>query len=102
MCIYEISQKILLRKFVVSENLSLDGILTELNSRNMTEAGNKDAIDDQDSDSDVENRIDSSLPGATRGDFSKRNTPLVARTKCVRFSPTGLQWAAASTEGLVM
>jgi len=56
-CIYEISQKILLRKYVVSENLSLDGILTELNSRHMTEAGNRDAIDDEDSDSDVERRF---------------------------------------------
>jgi periodic tryptophan protein 2 len=27
---------------------------------------------------------------------------LCNRTKCVRFAPTGLQWAAASTQGLLL
>ena len=90
------------RRFCITSNLSLDGILTYLNSKNVTEAGPLGLIDDEDTDSDVERRRDESLPGAKNNDFSSRNTPLVARTKCVRFSPDGRQWAAASTEGLLV
>ena len=34
--------------------------------------------------------------------MSKRKYKQEARTKCVRFSPTGRAWAAASTEGLLI
>ena len=46
----------------------------------------------------LNDRTDVSLPGAKKGDFSSRRTRLAVRSKCVRFSPTGLQFAAASTE----
>jgi hypothetical protein len=32
----------------------------------------------------------------------KRNTKLAVRIKCVKFSPDGTQFAAATTEGLVI
>jgi periodic tryptophan protein 2 len=38
-CIYSISEKILLKKFSISTNLSMEGILDQLNSKRMTEAG---------------------------------------------------------------
>lgn len=38
-CLYEISQKILLKKFQISYNRSLDGVLDFLNSKNITDAG---------------------------------------------------------------
>jgi len=104
-CIYEISQGILLKKYQVSHNRSLDGILDELNSKLMTEAGSLETLEDElNSDSDAEDhrQAASVLPGVTRGDLSKRSTQLEVRTKCVRFSPTGTQWAAASTEGLLI
>lgn len=101
-CMYQVEQRVLLKRFCITSNLSLDGILTYLNSKNVTEAGPLGLIDDEDTDSDVERRRDESLPGAKNNDFSSRNTPLVARTKCVRFSPDGRQWAAASTEGLLV
>ena len=47
-------------------------------------------------------RADQSLPGVQRGDLSRRSTRLQARAKCVRFSPTGRSWAAASTSGLLV
>jgi periodic tryptophan protein 2 len=78
-CIYEIASKILIKKFVITNNLSMDGVLNFLNSRNMTEAGASHEIDDEASGSDVEDRLDHYLPGAKRGDFSSRRTPLVAR-----------------------
>ena len=61
-----------------------------------------DGFDDRGDASDAEDRADASLPGARRGDLAKRAYRPEARTKCVRFSPTGRGWAAASTEGLLL
>jgi len=95
---------IMVKKFQISENLSLDGTEEFLDSRWINDAGiNVDLINDRDG-SDLEDRLDTSLPGASRGagDMSIRRFRQEARTKCVRFSPTGRAWAAASTEGLLI
>lgn len=99
--IYDVRDGVMVKKFQISQNLSLDGTEEFLDSRKMTEAGNVDLIDDRDG-SDLEDRMDTSLPGVTRGDLSKRRYRQEARTKCVRFAPTGRAWAAASTEGLLI
>lgn len=101
-CIYDVHTHLLLRKFVISQNLSLDGTQEFLNSRNITDAGPVDLILDNDDLSDPEDRYDRSLPGAAKGDLSLRRTRPEVRTKSVRFSPTGRAWAAASTEGLLI
>ncbi|KAI8618505.1 putative WD repeat protein [Chytriomyces sp. MP71] len=102
-CIYDVKAATLLRKFQISHNLSLDGMHVELDSRNMTEAGPRELIDDTGDMSDIEDRRDDSLPGAKKGDLSLRSkTRPEARTKCVRFAPSGRTWAAASTEGLLL
>ena len=93
---------IMLRKFQISQNLSLDGTEEFLDSRKVNDDGvNMDLIGDGEG-SDLEDRIDASLPGARRGDMSVRRHRQEARTKCVKFSPTGRAWAAASTEGLLI
>lgn len=99
-CIYEVSQRILLQRFQLSANLSMDGMLNFLNSRHMTDAG--DAVEDEESASEAEDRVDKSLPGAKKGEYGSRQKKIIMRTKCVRFSPTGLQWAAACAEGLLL
>jgi periodic tryptophan protein 2 len=96
---------VMLKKFQISENLSLDGTEEFLDSRKVNESGiNTDLIDRRGEESDLEDRMDMSLPGASKGagDLSKRRYRPDARTKCVRFSPTGRAWAAASTEGLLI
>lgn len=100
--IYDVRDGVMVKKFQISENLSLDGTLEFLDNRKMTEAGPEELIDDRGDESDLEDRRDHSLPGASRGDLSKRRYRQEARTKCVRFSPTGRTWAAASTEGLLI
>ncbi|CAN0509783.1 unnamed protein product, partial [Laminaria digitata] len=41
--------------------------------------------------------------GAARGaDGSSRQTREEARSTCVRFSPTGREWAACTTDGLLL
>lgn len=95
---------IMLKKYQISQNLSLDGTEEFLDSRKINDAGiNVDLIDNRDG-SDLEDRMDTSLPGAVRGagDMSVRRYRQEARTKCIQFSPTGRAWAAASTEGLLI
>ncbi|KAG6841096.1 hypothetical protein C0991_001903 [Blastosporella zonata] len=105
--IYDVreGEGVMVKKFQISENLSLDGTEEFLDSRKVNEAGiNTDLIDTRGDESDLEDRMDVSLPGASRGagDMSIRRYRQEARTKCVRFSPTGRAWAAASTEGLLI
>ncbi|GAA5878597.1 hypothetical protein JCM16303_002136 [Sporobolomyces ruberrimus] len=101
-CLYDARDGVLLKRFEISQNLSLDGTQEFLDSRNLTEAGPRETLDDRGEASDLEDRLDKSLPGARAGDLSKRKYRPEARTKCVRFSPTGRSWAAASTEGLLV
>lgn len=100
-CIYDINTKVLIKKFQISKNLSLDGTQEILNSKNMTEFGSKELMD-VDEGSDLEDRLDNTLPGAQSGDLSVRRTRPEARSMAVRFSPTGRAWAAATTDGLLL
>ncbi|KAJ3774669.1 WD40 repeat-like protein [Lentinula raphanica] len=94
---------VMLRKFTISENLSLDGTQEFLDSRRVNEAGmNIDSLIIDDDEDNERQRLGDLLPGAQRGDLSVRKYRRAARTKCVRFSPTGRSWAAASTEGLLV
>lgn len=95
--------QVLLRRFQITHNLSLDGVLDFLNSKTMTEAGPMDLIDDN--DSDVEEGVDKQsqkklaydLPGA----MPNHGRPII-RTKCLKIAPTGRSWAAATTEGVLL
>ncbi|GAA5916680.1 hypothetical protein JCM6882_002264 [Rhodosporidiobolus microsporus] len=101
-CLYDARDGVLLRRFQISQNLSLDGTQEFLDSRNLTEAGPRELLDDRGEAQDLDDRLDKTLPGVRGGDASRRKYRPEARTKCVRFSPTGRAWAAASTEGLLV
>jgi periodic tryptophan protein 2 len=101
-CLYDVETGGLINKFSVSENLSLDGTQVMLNSRDMTEAGPKQLLDTQGEESDLEDRIDRTLPGSTRGDASTRKLRPEIRTRAVQLSPAGRGFAAATTEGLLL
>lgn len=102
-CMYDVADQVLLRRFQITLNLSLDGVLDILNSKNMTEAGPLNLIDDENSDAeegvDKQTRRKSSydLPGS----MPNHGRPIV-RTKCLRIAPTGRSWAAATTEGVLV
>jgi periodic tryptophan protein 2 len=105
-CLYNVARRLCVNRFAISNNKSLDGVRDMLNSKRMTQGG---ALEEIDHDSDAEagdalDRQDPSLPGARRaaGDDGSRKLRLAARSSCVRFSPTGRAWAAATTEGLVV
>ena len=101
-CLYDVQSGILVKKFTVSVNLSIDGTQEFLNSRNLTEAGPLGLIDTQGEASDLEDRIDRTLPGSTRGDPSTRKFRPAIRVPAIAFSPTGRAFCAATTEGLLV
>jgi len=95
-CIYEISHQMLLKKFQISFNRSLDGVLDELNSKNLVDGGPMDDEHDSADDEDY----GSHLPGAKRRDDGSRKSRTEVLTMEVAFSPTGREWATVSGEGL--
>ncbi|KAL9232034.1 hypothetical protein vseg_007183 [Gypsophila vaccaria] len=102
-CMYDIAEQVLLRRFQITHNLSLDGVLDKLNSKNMTEAGPLDLIDDH--NSDVEDGVDKQTRGKLAYDLpgavANRGRPVI-RTKCLRIAPTGRSFSAATTEGVLV
>ncbi|CDK27732.1 unnamed protein product [Kuraishia capsulata CBS 1993] len=104
LCLYDIPNEVLLKRFTVSQNMSLNGTLELLNSKKMTDAGPIDLIDLDDDLSDFEDRKKgfSTMPGSARGDPSLRSTLPEIRVTSVSFSPTANAFAAATTEGLLI
>ncbi|KAL7139996.1 hypothetical protein ABFS83_09G090900 [Erythranthe nasuta] len=102
-CMYDVADQVLLRRFQITQNLSLDGVLDFLNSKNMTEAGPLDLIDDHDSDTEegVDKQIRDKLAYDLPGSMPNNGRPII-RTKCLRIAPTGRSWAAATTEGVML
>ncbi|GAB0091607.1 Periodic tryptophan protein 2 [Sergentomyia squamirostris] len=99
-CIYHVKEDMLLRKFEVTQNQSLDGLSDFLNRRKVTEFGNLSLVERREP---LEGgNVSIRLPGVQQGDMSSRNFKPEFRVTSVRFSPTGLSWAAASTEGLLV
>lgn len=71
-----------------------------LNRRKVTEFGNLALVERREP---LEGgSVTVKLAGVQRGDMSTRHYKPEFRVSCVRFSPTGLSWAAACTEGLMV
>ena len=101
-CLYDVKSGVLLKKYTVSINLSLDGTQEFLNSKFLTEGGPQALIDRQGEESDLEDRLDRKIPGSKRGDAGSRATKPEVRVTSLAFSPTGRAFSAASTEGLLI
>lgn len=101
--VVDLFSQVLLRRFQITHNLSLDGVLDFLNSKNMTDAGPLDLIDDD--NSDTEEGIDKQTRGKLGydlpGSMPNRGRPIV-RTKSLRIAPTGRSFSAATTEGVLV
>lgn len=101
-CLYDVASGVLLHKYTVSVNLSLEGTQEFLNSKNLLESGPSGLIDTSGEAEDLDDRLDKSLPGAKRGDAASRILGPEVRVPGVSFSPTGRAFCAASTEGLLV
>ncbi|KAH7277624.1 hypothetical protein KP509_39G059700 [Ceratopteris richardii] len=99
-CMYDLSERVLLRRFQITHNRSIDGVLDFLNSKHMTDAGPIDLIDDNDSDAE-EGQERTNLGFGLPGTLANAGKPS-ARTRCIKISPTGRSWVAATTEGVLV
>lgn len=100
-CLYDVQSGVLVKRFVVSINLSLNGTQEFLNSHNLID-GQERVIDDQGEGSNLEDRIDRTMPGTKRGDMSNRRRRPEVRVPAIAFSPTGRAFCAVTTEGLLV
>ncbi|KAK7503863.1 hypothetical protein BaRGS_00004986, partial [Batillaria attramentaria] len=98
-CIYSVANQILMKKFEISCNHSLDGMEEFLDKRKMTEWGSLALVDEGQGD---EKGKKLALPGVREGDLSSRHWRPEVRVAAVQFSPTGREWVAATTEGLLI
>ena len=106
-CLYAISTLTLLKKFTISTNLSLDGTREFLNSSTILSNGlPRDMLDADTSDaSDLEDRVDRSLPGAkhaTKDAAGRKPQRPTVRVTALEFAPTGRSFCAATTDGLLI
>uniref|UniRef100_A0A182QYW6 Small-subunit processome Utp12 domain-containing protein n=1 Tax=Anopheles farauti TaxID=69004 RepID=A0A182QYW6_9DIPT len=99
-CIYNVKEALLLKKFQITQNRSLDGMDEFINRRKITEFGNMALVEERE---ELEGgNVKLKLPGAQKGDLAARNVLPEVRVDCVRFSPSGQSFAAVSTEGLLV
>ena len=76
----------LVKKFEITQNRSLDAMDDIVNRRKMTEFGNIALVEDRDDDDNVALR----LPGVRRGDMASRSFKPEVRVSQMQFSPTGI------------
>jgi periodic tryptophan protein 2 len=107
-CVYSVRNGSLIKKFQLSHNKSLEGIVDEMNSRSMTDGINVETLQGGNlrgagvaRDQSTEFLAANVLPGTggTR-DGGQRNVRPELITHGIRFSPSGRDWAAATTQGL--
>jgi len=98
-CIYQVESKMLVKKFEITQNRSLDAMDDIVNRRKMTEFGNIALVEEREDD---ENSTTLRLPGVRRGDMASRSFKPEVRVSQMQFSPTGRAFSAATTEGLMV
>ncbi|RLU14873.1 hypothetical protein DMN91_012760 [Ooceraea biroi] len=96
-CIYNVQESVLLKKYEITQNRSLDCVDDVISRRYMTEFGNKALIEQRDG-----KKVALKLPGVRSGDMASRKLKPEVRVFCLQFSPTGQAWAATTTEGLLI
>ncbi|XP_043502208.1 periodic tryptophan protein 2 homolog [Polistes fuscatus] len=99
-CIYNVKESILLKKFEVTQNRSLDAVNDYINRRKLTEFGNLNLVEEREENEG--GNVTLRLPGVRRGDMASRSMKPEVRVYCLQFSPTGQAWGAATTEGLLI
>lgn len=101
-CLYDLKHRVLLKKFIFTKNRSLDGVLHKLNSSRLSNGILKNDVE-VDSESDYEDRKDTSLPGATQyNNLSKRKAKIAAECRSIKFSPADDSFSVVTSEGLIV
>ena len=99
-CVYAVREKLLLKRYEISNNLSLDGFQEFVSRRAIAEFGFHLSV--------VKHREDNgglapiALPGVTKSDLADRQLAPVIAVHQIRFSPTMRAFAFVSTEGVLV
>jgi WD40 repeat protein len=109
-CVYNVKEGTapsLVDRYVVTDNKNFDGLLDQLNSKELTAGGYAQEVIDDDDEGDErygEAKIAAgrSLPGAESELKTRRKKMMKAEVKCVQFCPTGRVWGAVTTEGVMI
>ncbi|KAG9396388.1 periodic tryptophan protein [Carpediemonas membranifera] len=98
LCVYHRQTRALVKKIQISSNRSLDGVLDFLNSKEMTEVGNRSLFD-----LDAENAPRMAAKKADRGyEMSSRKTMPSARVIAIAIAPSGTEWVTCTEEGPIV
>ena len=99
-CIYHVREAILVKKFEVTQNRSFDAMDQVISRKKISEFGtNLDLVEDRD---DAAGSTTLRLPGTRKGDMSSRAHRPEVKISGLQFAPTGREFAATSTEGLLV
>ncbi|XP_003739891.1 periodic tryptophan protein 2 homolog [Galendromus occidentalis] len=98
-CIYHVSEQVLLKRFEITCNLSLDGLSDTIDRKKISEFGNLNLVELRD---DPSEEVKMHLPGSKKLDHSSRSYRPEVRVSAVRFAPTGRAFSAVTTEGLLV
>uniref|UniRef100_A0A6P7HF49 Periodic tryptophan protein 2 homolog n=1 Tax=Diabrotica virgifera virgifera TaxID=50390 RepID=A0A6P7HF49_DIAVI len=99
-CIYSVSEGLIVKKFEITQNRSLDAVDDFINRRKLTEFDNIALVEEREEREG--GNVSLKLPGVRKGDMAARSIKPEVRVFSLQFSPTGQTWAAATTEGLLL
>uniref|UniRef100_A0A5S6QPD6 WD_REPEATS_REGION domain-containing protein n=1 Tax=Trichuris muris TaxID=70415 RepID=A0A5S6QPD6_TRIMR len=99
-CLYHVQQEMILKKFRVTINRSIDCVDDHVDRRKLSEFGNLALVDDHENGAEMGVQI--SLPGFRANDPGVRTYKPEIYVSSVQFAPTGRAWAACSNEGLLI
>ncbi|CAI4230503.1 unnamed protein product [Auanema sp. JU1783] len=99
-CMYSVSNRILLKKFTITANRSLDGVVLDVNRRNFTEFGNMALADVSDSEEEDNHKRAIRLPGSKHFDLGERKGRPEVAVYDLCYCPTGRKFGVACTEGV--
>uniref|UniRef100_T1KXW6 Small-subunit processome Utp12 domain-containing protein n=1 Tax=Tetranychus urticae TaxID=32264 RepID=T1KXW6_TETUR len=99
LCLYHAPEKLLVKKFTLTCNKSLEGIFDYISKRKRAEFGFNEALIKAREEGDF---APVRLPGVKRGDLGDRSVNPIVSAYSLQFSPTMRAFAAATTEGILI
>ncbi|CAB0036783.1 unnamed protein product [Trichogramma brassicae] len=85
-CIYNVKEGILIKKFEITQNRSMDAVDDFINRRKLTEFGNMNLVEEREETEG--GKVTLRLPGVRKGDMASRSIKPEIRVYDLQFAPT--------------